>query len=162
MRTLRSMHSNSPLSMYSCATKHLSWSNALASTNYSLRPNHPTHLTAPPTAPHTEIHYLELSSLTSPATQIAQPFLFITRSVLLLIESGALDPDPEREPGSGVSYGDRGGGYGYLRRVRSGTGSAWSGRSGAVSTSAFSAYTVLDCGLIFGLVLIGLWIVDCG
>lgn len=55
---------------------------------------------------------------------MSQPFLFIARSVLLLIESGALDP--EREPGCGVSYGDRGGYYG-LRRVRSGTGSAWSG-----------------------------------
>lgn len=78
-----------------------------------------------------EIHYLEVSSLQGPASAIAQPFLFITRSVLLLIESGALDP--EREPGSGVSYGDRGGYYG-LRRMRSGTGSALSGESGRLST----------------------------
>lgn len=95
---------------------------------------------APTYSPHhpnctSEIHYLELSSLSSPPSQISQPFLFITRSVLLLIESGALDP--EREPGSGVSYGDRGG---YLRRVRSGTGSAWSGRTGGVRDFLFSRY----------------------
>jgi len=72
----------------------------------------------------TEIHYLEVSSLNGPSSAVAQPFLFIARSVLLLIESGTLDP--EREPGCGISYGDRGGYYG-LRRVRSGTGSARSG-----------------------------------
>jgi len=77
-----------------------------------------------------EIHYLEVSSLNGPSSAVAQPFLFIARSVLLLIESGALDP--EREPGCGVSYGDRGGYYG-LRRVRSGTGSARSGDSARLS-----------------------------
>jgi len=65
-----------------------------------------------------EIHYLESSSLTSFQTTL--PFLFLTRSILLAIESGALDPE---KPGSGVSYGDR-----SLRRVGSSM-SMWSGRS---------------------------------
>ncbi|KAF8298251.1 ras-domain-containing protein [Clavulina sp. PMI_390] len=83
-----------------------------------------------------EIHYLELSALSSPPSTIAQPFLFITRSILLSIESGALDPD--REPGCGVSYGDRVGGYygfGLRRKGSRGADSfgAESGGSGRLS-----------------------------
>ncbi|KDQ12399.1 hypothetical protein BOTBODRAFT_112869 [Botryobasidium botryosum FD-172 SS1] len=66
-----------------------------------------------------DIHYLETSSLTDFQTEL--PFLLLARSILLAIESGALDPE---RPGSGVSYGDR-----LLRRVRSGSG--WGVRIGA-------------------------------
>lgn len=60
--------------------------------------------------------------------QTELPFLFITRSILLSIESGELDPE---QTGSGVSYGDR-----LLRRVRSTTSGQWStsGDSGRLST----------------------------
>jgi GTPase SAR1 family protein len=65
-----------------------------------------------------DIHYLETSSLTDFQTEL--PFLFLTRSILLSIESGALDPE---KSASGVSYGDR-----ALRRVRS-----WGSRKGGNS-----------------------------
>jgi len=71
-----------------------------------------------------DIHYLEASSLSDFQTEL--PFLFITRSILLSIESGVLDPE---KAGSGVSYGDR-----LLRRVRS--GSMWSGGAGGGSGSS--------------------------
>ncbi|KAF8312410.1 ras-domain-containing protein [Cantharellus anzutake] len=63
-----------------------------------------------------QLHYLESSSLT--AYQTTAPFLHLTRSILLSIESGLLDPS---SPGSGVSYGDR-----HLRLRRARSGSTWS------------------------------------
>lgn len=57
----------------------------------------------------TDVHFLETSSLTG--ENVEAPFLLAARSILLSIESGALDPD---KVGSGVSYGDR-----ALRRVNS-------------------------------------------
>lgn len=56
-----------------------------------------------------DVHFLETSSLTG--DNVEAPFLLAARSILLSIESGALDPD---KVGSGVSYGDR-----ALRRVNS-------------------------------------------
>jgi hypothetical protein len=56
-----------------------------------------------------EVHFLEASSLSG--ENIEAPFLLCARSILLSIESGALDPE---KAGSGVSYGDR-----ALRRVNS-------------------------------------------
>lgn len=56
-----------------------------------------------------DIHFLEASSLTG--ENVEAPFLLCARSILLAIESGALDPE---KAGSGVSYGDR-----ALRRVNS-------------------------------------------
>jgi len=58
-----------------------------------------------------DVHYIETSSLTG--DNVESPFALAARSVLLAIESGALDPE---KPGSGVSYGDR-----SLRRVSSGS-----------------------------------------
>jgi len=58
-----------------------------------------------------DVHYIEASSLTG--DNVESPFALAARSVLLAIESGALDPE---KPGSGVSYGDR-----SLRRVSSGS-----------------------------------------
>lgn len=55
--------------------------------------------------------FLETSSLTG--ENVESPFLLAARSILLSIESGALDPE---KPGSGISYGDR-----ALRRVGSGS-----------------------------------------
>ncbi|KIY52690.1 ras-domain-containing protein [Fistulina hepatica ATCC 64428] len=55
------------------------------------------------------VHFLEASSLTG--DNIEAPFLLAARTILLSIESGALDPE---KAGSGVSYGDR-----ALRRVNS-------------------------------------------
>ncbi|KAH9964296.1 ras-domain-containing protein [Russula dissimulans] len=55
------------------------------------------------------VHFLETSSLTG--DNVEAPFLLAARSILLSIESGALDPE---KAGSGVSYGDR-----ALRRVSS-------------------------------------------
>jgi len=63
-----------------------------------------------------ELHYLESSSLI--AYQTNAPFMHLTRSILLSIESGLLDPS---SPGSGVSYGDR-----HLRLRRARSGSIWS------------------------------------
>jgi len=57
----------------------------------------------------TDVHFLEASSLTG--DNVEAPFLLAARSILLSIESGALDPE---KAGSGVSYGDR-----ALRRVNS-------------------------------------------
>jgi Ras-related protein Rab-4B len=56
-----------------------------------------------------DVHFLEASSLTG--DNVEAPFLLCARSILLAIESGALDPE---KAGSGVSYGDR-----ALRRVNS-------------------------------------------
>jgi len=56
-----------------------------------------------------DVHFLEASSLTG--DNVEAPFLLAARSILLSIESGALDPE---KAGSGVSYGDR-----ALRRVNS-------------------------------------------
>jgi hypothetical protein len=56
-----------------------------------------------------DVHFLEASSLTG--DNVEAPFLLAARSILLSIESGALDPE---KSGSGVSYGDR-----ALRRVNS-------------------------------------------
>lgn len=56
-----------------------------------------------------DVHFLETSSLTG--DNVEAPFLLAARSILLSIESGALDPE---KAGSGVSYGDR-----ALRRVNS-------------------------------------------
>lgn len=58
---------------------------------------------------HSDVHFLEASSLTG--DNVEAPFLLCARSILLAIESGALDPE---KAGSGVSYGDR-----ALRRVTS-------------------------------------------
>lgn len=55
------------------------------------------------------MHFLEASSLSG--DNVEAPFLLAARSILLSIESGALDPE---QAGSGVSYGDR-----ALRRVNS-------------------------------------------
>ncbi|KAH9081623.1 ras-domain-containing protein [Lactarius deliciosus] len=55
------------------------------------------------------VHFLETSSLTG--DNVEAPFLLAARSILLSIESGALDPE---KAGSGVSYGDR-----ALQRVNS-------------------------------------------
>lgn len=60
--------------------------------------------------------FLETSSLTGES--VASPFLLLTRSILLSIESGRIDPD---RPGSGISYGER-----ALKRVPS-----WGGGSGS-------------------------------
>jgi len=57
----------------------------------------------------TDVHFLETSSLTG--DNVEAPFLLAARSILLSIESGALDPE---KAGSGVSYGDR-----ALQRVSS-------------------------------------------
>lgn len=57
----------------------------------------------------TDVHFLEASSLSG--DNVEAPFLLCARSILLSIESGALDPE---KAGSGVSYGDR-----ALRRVNS-------------------------------------------
>ncbi|KAF5375058.1 hypothetical protein D9758_000311 [Tetrapyrgos nigripes] len=56
-----------------------------------------------------DVHFLEASSLTG--DNVEAPFMLAARSILLSIESGALDPE---KAGSGVSYGDR-----ALRRVNS-------------------------------------------
>lgn len=56
-----------------------------------------------------DVHFLEASSLSG--ENVEAPFLLCARSILLAIESGALDPE---KAGSGVSYGDR-----ALRRVHS-------------------------------------------
>jgi len=56
-----------------------------------------------------DVHFLEASSLNG--DNVESPFLLAARSILLSIESGALDPE---KTGSGVSYGDR-----ALRRVNS-------------------------------------------
>ena len=56
-----------------------------------------------------DVHFVEASSLTG--DHVESPFLLAARSILLSIESGALDPETA---GSGVSYGDR-----ALRRVNS-------------------------------------------
>jgi hypothetical protein len=56
-----------------------------------------------------DVHFLEASSLTG--ENVEAPFLLAARTILLSIESGALDPE---KAGSGVSYGDR-----ALRRVNS-------------------------------------------
>ena len=58
---------------------------------------------------HADVHFLEASSLSG--DNVEAPFLLCARSILLSIESGALDPE---KAGSGVSYGDR-----ALRRVNS-------------------------------------------
>jgi len=63
-----------------------------------------------------QLHYLESSALI--AYQTNAPFMHLTRSILLSIESGLLDPS---SPGSGVSYGDR-----HLRLRRARSGSIWS------------------------------------
>ena len=57
----------------------------------------------------TDVHFLEVSSLTG--DNVEAPFLLAARSILLSVESGALDPE---KVGSGISYGDR-----ALRRVNS-------------------------------------------
>jgi len=59
--------------------------------------------------PSPDVHFLEASSLSG--DNVEAPFLLCARSILLSIESGALDPE---KAGSGVSYGDR-----ALRRVNS-------------------------------------------
>jgi len=56
-----------------------------------------------------DLHFLETSALSG--DNVESPFLLASRSILLSIESGQLDPE---KPGSGVSYGDRG-----LRRISS-------------------------------------------
>jgi Ras-related protein Rab-4B len=56
-----------------------------------------------------DVHFLETSSLTG--DNVEAPFVLAARSILLSIESGALDPE---KAGSGVSYGDR-----ALQRVNS-------------------------------------------
>jgi Ras-related protein Rab-4B len=56
-----------------------------------------------------DVHFIEASSLSG--DNVEAPFLLCARSILLSIESGALDPE---KAGSGVSYGDR-----ALRRVNS-------------------------------------------
>jgi len=58
-----------------------------------------------------DVHFVESSSLTG--DNVEAPFALAARSVLLAIESGALDPE---KPGCGVSYGDR-----SLRRISSGS-----------------------------------------
>lgn len=70
------------------------------------------------------IHFREVSSLTG--DNVEAPFRIAARQILLLIESGELNPE---KAGSGVSYGDR-----ALRRINSssrfsfGSGSAYSGQ----------------------------------
>jgi hypothetical protein len=59
--------------------------------------------------PRADVHFLEASSLSG--DNVEAPFLLCARSILLSIESGALDPE---KANSGVSYGDR-----ALRRVNS-------------------------------------------
>lgn len=59
--------------------------------------------------------FLETSSWTGES--VSTPFLLLTRSILLSIESGRIDPNRK---GSGISYGER-----ALKRVTS-----WSGGSG--------------------------------
>jgi Ras-related protein Rab-4B len=49
-----------------------------------------------------DLLFLEISSLTGANAQ--QPFLLASQSILLLMESGTLDPD---ESGTGVSFGER-------------------------------------------------------
>ena len=49
-----------------------------------------------------DVLFLEISSLTGANAQ--QPFLLASQSILLLMESGTLDPD---ESGTGVSFGER-------------------------------------------------------
>ncbi|KAI0682689.1 ras-domain-containing protein [Cytidiella melzeri] len=56
-----------------------------------------------------DMHFIEVSSLSG--ENVEAPFLLCARSILLAIESGALDPE---KSGSGVVYGDR-----ALRRVNS-------------------------------------------
>lgn len=62
--------------------------------------------------------FLETSSLTGES--VSSPFLLLTRSILLSIESGRIDPDRN---GSGISYGER-----ALKRV-----SSWGAGSGSGS-----------------------------
>lgn len=70
------------------------------------------------------VHIIETSSLTG--ENVEAPFMLVARQILLLIESGELNPE---KAGSGVSYGDR-----ALRRINSssrfsfGSGSSSSGR----------------------------------
>ncbi|KAI0052862.1 ras-domain-containing protein [Auriscalpium vulgare] len=70
---------------------------------------HPPFVASFLTTLHIDVHFLETSSLTG--DNVEAPFLLAARSILLSIESGALDPE---KAGSGVSYGDR-----ALRRVNS-------------------------------------------
>jgi Ras-related protein Rab-4B len=49
-----------------------------------------------------DLLFLEISSLTGAHAQ--QPFLLASQSILLLMESGTLDPE---ESGTGVSFGER-------------------------------------------------------
>src|SRR3954470_11886500 len=51
---------------------------------------------------HADLLFLETSSLTG--ANCPQPFLIASQSILVLLESGELDPDV---PGTGVSYGER-------------------------------------------------------
>ncbi|KAJ6575083.1 ras-domain-containing protein [Mycena capillaripes] len=80
-----------------------------------------------------DVHFLEASSLTG--DNVEAPFLLAARSILLSIESGALDPE---KAGSGVSYGDR-----ALRRVNSSSrlsfGSLSHGRKKATGTIKLKA-----------------------
>ena len=68
-----------------------------------------------------DVHFLETSSLTG--ENVEAPFLLAARSILLAIESGALDPE---KAGSGVSYGDR-----ALRRVNSSSRLSFGSLSGS-------------------------------
>ena len=70
--------------------------------------------------PRTDVHFLEASSLSG--DNVEAPFLLCARSILLSIESGALDPE---KAGSGVSYGDR-----ALRRVNSSSRMSFGSLSG--------------------------------
>ena len=80
---------------------------------------HPT-LFANGFCPRTDVHFLEASSLSG--DNVEAPFLLCARSILLSIESGALDPE---KAGSGVSYGDR-----ALRRVNSSSRMSFGSLSG--------------------------------
>ena len=70
--------------------------------------------------PRADVHFLEASSLSG--DNVEAPFLLCARSILLSIESGALDPE---KAGSGVSYGDR-----ALRRVNSSSRMSFGSLSG--------------------------------
>ncbi|KAI0322638.1 ras-domain-containing protein [Amylostereum chailletii] len=81
-----------------------------------------------------DVHFLEASSLTG--DNVEAPFLLATRSILLSIESGALDPE---KAGSGVSYGDR-----ALRRVNSSSRLSFGSLSGGRRRGTSGGFRLKD------------------
>ncbi|KAK7058990.1 hypothetical protein VNI00_001614 [Paramarasmius palmivorus] len=109
-----------------------------------------------------DVHFLEASSLTG--ENVEAPFMLAARSILLSIESGALDPE---KAGSGVSYGDR-----ALRRVNSSSRLSFGSLSGRprkntvkLKVKSWTAYFIIMffhlyrimCIIDFGLVLVRLY-----